>query len=727
MVWSAALAVVTLILAIVVLRLLQRDLDIPQGLVGDFTSAALIVKGMTENGWFLENANLGWPLHLQLYDYPIGDNNLNLLLMRAIALFTSDFATVINLYILLTYPITAVCAFVATRRLGATRPSAALVGLLYAFLNYHLRGQVILLLMGFYALPFAILLAIRVFQGTALFERRPGGSGVRGWMSRRTIATLATALAIGSTGLYFAAFALVLLATAAIVSLFVRSGRRAGVSGLVACGAVLTVVALNNLPSLLHRASNGVNEIATARGPGESELYGLTLTRLVFPPQTHRVGFARDLAERYEAGTKLPLASEQSAYLGIVSVVGLCALFVFMLAAAAGSMSLASRRRYGPLAACAVTAFVYATVGGANSIVSFTLTPALRGLGRISTVIAFCTLAAVALGLDAAARALRRRDAPKWIAPAAIAWIAALGVYDQTATGYTAAHYDAVERQWNTDERFVTQIEAAAPQGTAIYTMPEQIFLGGGGPGSLFEYDAAQGYLHTDRFKWSYGAIGGREGRWLLTMRSFALEDKLQRVSACGFGGLWVDRNGYDSAAAADAEQAALSRLLRVTSPIVSGDGRRLYYSLADWNRREGTRIGAAARAELCERSLRPLYVEEGPGLGTAQTDGVTNWRWAARESTIGVHNDLADGRRLILSVTAAANQPTRVTVTGPDGRTGTAVVGTAAAVVGLETTLAAGDNEITMRAEAVDGSPLPDGPQVLRVDRIDLGDPGRS
>src|SRR5262245_20874810 len=135
--WAAAVGAVAMILAVVLLQMWAWDLHVPQGTTGDFTLAGMIVKGLGENGGYLHNPSLGWPLGLQFFDLPIGDDNLNLFLMWIIGWFTSSFAVVMNVFMLLTFPMVAVAAYVVMRRLGASRWPAAMVGLLYTFLPYH--------------------------------------------------------------------------------------------------------------------------------------------------------------------------------------------------------------------------------------------------------------------------------------------------------------------------------------------------------------------------------------------------------------------------------------------------------------------------------------------------------------------------------------------------------------------------------------------------------------
>ena len=693
-----------------------RSWRVPQGLAGDFTLTSLIVKGMTDHGWFLTNNSLGWPLGNQLFDLPLGSNNLNNLLMRVIALFTSDFAVVINVFVMLTFPMVAVAAFLVARRLGISRAPATLVGVLYTFIQYHFRGQVMLFLIGYWAMPFAILLAIRIFQGERIFARRPGFKGWRSWLSRRNVATVATCLAIGSTVFYLAAFAMVLIAAAAASRLLAKSSRRVGLMGVAAFVLIGGFVVANDAPALVHRQLHGTNEAVGHPGEFESEIYGLTLTRLIIPPSNHRFGPARRFGAHYELTTALKQAGEQSSYVGIVSVAGGAGLLAFALVGLSRGHSEERLKRYGPLAACVGVAFLWGTIGGANSIFSYTVLPLLRGLGRMSTVIAFCCLLAVAYALDGMRRRLGRH---LWAFPAIVTIIAIVGLYDQTANAFTKAYRDATQAEWNRDARFVRNIEAAVPGGTAIYTLPEQPFPDG--PlGGMLDYDSAQGYLHSKTLRWSYGAVRGREGDWLVPMSGLGLPAKLVKVRECGFGGVWLDRAGYTNA---DDVQSLLARLTR-TKPIVSEDGRRVFFSLQTFNNQTAGQLPETIRRERCQETTHPIEPEPGPGFGIAETDGVTNWRRLAADTRFGLRNDLDSPRRSRVTFTlrSTSTRPTPIKITGPDGASVEADLDQSPKVVTLMTTLPPGTGAIHIEAR-VPTAAFPDPSHALFLDALGLGD----
>ncbi|OQW86520.1 MAG: hypothetical protein BWK78_09995 [Thiotrichaceae bacterium IS1] len=76
----------------------------------------MFFKGVIDNGWFLENPYLGMPTGHHLYDFPEPEG-VNFLLIKWLTLFSSDYAVVTNLFILLG------CFLIATQRLNVYHQS----------------------------------------------------------------------------------------------------------------------------------------------------------------------------------------------------------------------------------------------------------------------------------------------------------------------------------------------------------------------------------------------------------------------------------------------------------------------------------------------------------------------------------------------------------------------------------------------------------------------------
>src|SRR5436309_9218352 len=171
---GAATVLLSLALAAWALRLWQADLGVPFRYTSrdDALFYLSLIKSIAAHGWFSTNHSLGAPFGQQLFDYPQTADNLNLSIVKGLTLVAKP-AVVINVFYLLTYPLDALAAFWAMRRLGVSRPPAVVCAVLFALLPYHLfRGDAHLFLSAYYALPLAAYLFVSILRGRALFERR---------------------------------------------------------------------------------------------------------------------------------------------------------------------------------------------------------------------------------------------------------------------------------------------------------------------------------------------------------------------------------------------------------------------------------------------------------------------------------------------------------------------------------------------------------------------------
>ena len=134
-------------------------------------------------------------------------------------------------------------------------------------------------------MPLSALLFLELLGG-GLFASRasPARRSLR-WASRRSLATAVACLVIGSANLYYATFALVLIAGATVISLVLRRWRSA-LEGTVVVGLVVGTLAVNLAPSLVYRARHGGDALVTRTATadeGTTEAFALRLTNLVLP------------------------------------------------------------------------------------------------------------------------------------------------------------------------------------------------------------------------------------------------------------------------------------------------------------------------------------------------------------------------------------------------------------------------------------------------------------
>jgi phosphoglycerol transferase len=592
-IWVGVAGAVSLLAGLLAVQVWKESLSIPFTYFGDGNFYTMVVKGILDHGWALTNPDLGWPRGQELYDFPTGGDNGAVALIRLLGLFTSQPGLAVNLFFLAGFPLVGISAYLVLRRLGASPISSVVASAIFAVLPYHVYRNEFHLTLGLYvAIPLAVLLLARVAEDKQLLTRAN---------PRRSTLIVLACVVIGSTGIgYYGIFAVALLALVGpAAALAHRSWRPLATAASV--GAVIcAVLAINLSPSIVYRLQHGKNEGIAQRGPQETETFAFNLTRLVVGPPDHRFPPIRHLSQGFQNSTALPAAGENAGYLGLVAAAGFALLMAVMLVRLLGGRG-AFVDRLAPFGAIAALAFLIGTTDGLATIFAYVVTPMFHGAGRISLVIAFTSLLAVALVLDLGFATLLRRGLAGTLA-VAVAGAALVGaaLYDQALLPYTAGD-PARTAAWNGDAAFVQRIEAALPAGAAVFQLPIVEFTEyGKAPGKLNAYEMVRPYLHSQRLRWSYGAMRSRPADWQASLIRADPATVLPAVAAVGFQGLYVDRNGYGKP---DTLRRTLVALARVR-PLVSSNGRLEFYDLRGYARRLRAQRSPAELAQLRARVL---------------------------------------------------------------------------------------------------------------------------
>ena len=593
------------LLALLVIEIWDARRAVPfTGYASDGLLYLAMVKSMLEHGWFQENPSVAWPFGQELYDFPsISGDNLNFALIKVLGLFSGDPSFLLNLFVLATFPLVGLAAFLVFRRLGLAQSTAVVCAVLFALLPYHfvraLNGHV--MLAAYYAVPFGFYLAVTVLSGEPLWSRAPEKQGWRAHLTLRSAATVAMCVLLATTGIYYALFTLILVAIAgavATVSMWrLRPLARAG--GLIALLGVL--LAVNFAPNVVYRVANGENNAVAQRNPAESEAFATKLTHLLLPIPHHRLGPLADLTAEYQSAP-VPPPPDYGVSLGTFGAIGFIALLVVLLAGGRRALPETWRwRRLHDAAVIAVVTFLFVTVGGFSSLFAFEVNAQLRGWYRLSIFISFAALLAVGLLLDAA------RASPKSPAllrrgfPAVLALVLTLGVLDQTGRDFIP-DYDAVETSFRNDREFVGAIEARLPAGSEVFQLPYVSF-----PETLLNRidasEPARGYLHSKDLEWSWGSMRGRDEDWQALLADDPPRRVARSVAAAGFDGLWVDRWGYtDNGAGIEARLRA-----ELGAPdLESGDRRFAFYDLRPLRSRLERESSERAVERLARSTLNP-------------------------------------------------------------------------------------------------------------------------
>jgi phosphoglycerol transferase len=545
------------------LRPWSQSLRVPLMYGGDWLIYAMNTKNIIETGWFQRTDRLGAPFGQELYDFPLGGDNGNYLLVRIITLFTDDFALALNLFFLGTFFSIGCISYVVLRMLRTARAPAVVAAIVYSLAPFHFLRLEHLLLSHYAVVPVGVLLACRSATGLPIFRRD------RPWA---TAAWLGACVAVGSFGAYYAIFTLLTVALAAIIAASATRSLRPAVTGASAVLAVGITMVVNQASSLLYWIENGPNALVGARLPIETDLYGLRVIQMLAPVPGTRLPFPATIDDVLSEG----FPSEPSMYLGIIGAICLVSMLLWIVhRVGSTSVRSAASAALPLLAAITLCWILIASTGGLSWLVWIAGMERIRGWGRSSILIHFLVLAWVCVALSGR-RWLTSARAP--LALAVALGVVLLAVADQV-TPAVARSPGAFVEPFESDRAYFAAIERDLDPGSAVAQLPIRRFPEELPQVGTRDYDLVRPYLHTNSVRWSHGGMKGRESEWQQELLQRTTPDVVKAFVAFGFGGVLIDRAGFeDRGAAIEQELSALTG----SAPVISPDGRWSYIEFGD-------------------------------------------------------------------------------------------------------------------------------------------------
>ncbi|MFB2581110.1 hypothetical protein ACEXQD_07645 [Herbiconiux sp. P15] len=583
------------------LDLWNLDWKVPLYYSGDALAVASHFKTVIETGWFTHQSALGAPYGQYYGDYPQADN-LHFIAANLLRVFSGDFGVLMNVYFVLGFPLAAITGLWFLRLVGVSRTLGVALAVAFAIAPYHfIKGEGHLFLAAYFVVPLALGVVYKVAVGQPLWSRRI--------LSGRNLATVGTLALLGTASSYYSVFVALVLAVVGVAKLWQTRGWRpffgAAAAGLVIAGTML----INLLPSILYRLANGANEAVLVRSPPEAELYSFKLSSLLLPVPGHRFGPFATLRQLYDES--YPLPSEAPA-LGLIAAAGFVALVVvavFFLLSAGRTGWRAPKsytRKLAVLSGLALVTFLFGTVGGLSTLLSFVNFP-IRSWNRIAILLALLALAAVGLLLDRLVRRVAKRLRARRTRSAVIPALAAsaplsgtgrtrpvlsavvavlllvLAVWDQIPPVDSAARAATVA-SFDSDQAFVEQIEGTVEEGCLIYQLPYIAFPESPPVNGVTDSEQMRMFLHSDSLRWSSGGIKGRAPiDEVGALASLPVPAMLMAFRELGVCGMVIDKAAFTDGGSALLEQIVAVTRIDTTSggdAFASDDGRFLFVRL---------------------------------------------------------------------------------------------------------------------------------------------------
>ncbi len=677
-IWSALVA---LIGAVVVMHLWHMRVGIPlyYSRGGEELMVLTWTKAMLDGGWYGTIAHLGAPFAMSTADYPLPDL-LHTLVLRVITLVVHHAPVAVNLYFIAGFPLIALAGTYALRRLGVSSGAAVAMSVIYALLPFRfMRNEGALFASQYYILPLLVLAVVWVLREHALFDpgrRRPTRDGY---------IFLVSLLALSWDNTYDAAFGVMLLAFAAAASYARTRAWRGAAAALVGIIVIFAGAEIELLPSTIYQLQHGKDAAIVSLAPQTSEYNALTLAQLVLPIQNHRIPKLARMRAKFDSGLVDFINENSSATLGVVGALG----FLGTLAA----LLLVRTERDGDLwpelSRLNLAMFFIATIGGVGALITYYLVPQLDLYNRISPLIAFVSLAAVALVLDT----IRRRRLAEWngVWAMGLTLLTAVAIFDQTSATYVP-NYNADIQAYNADTGFATMLESRLGPNAQVYQLPHVAFPSIAPVERLQPWDQTALYLQSHTLHYSFGTtVGRKDDDWQLATNALPLHASLMELVLAGFQGIVVYTAGY--ADNGNAEIGALSSQLG-TDPVLRDDRMAAFFDLSKLHARYIAAVGADKAA-----SVRATIIHAVPGgiqhppediamaMGTAgrlldavstppataidvtfaagcyapERNATSDWHWCGNSALLTLLNH-GPAQRIVLKYTLTTGAPAQVT-----------------------------------------------------------------
>ena len=646
-----------------VLKAWRADLNVPFHYDGDALIYGLVIKTTLDHGWYLNNPSIGMPGGLNMHDYPLADA-FNFFIIKLLGLVNSNYAWVLNIFFLLTFPLTAVIALYVFRNFNLSCPSAVVWSVLYTCLPFHfLRGQSHLFITTYYLVPLMVLVALWICSGE-LLPQNDGPRKAGSWLHRKFILSFIFCILGSSVGLgYYAFFSCFIFLVAGIIALVSQRRVVAMAPAAILIGVIFAGLLANLTPNVIYKYRNPTNPVAY-RGPQSAEVYGLKIVQMLLPIDNHRVPALNNLKQKYNGA--VPTNENTAAALGLIGSAGFLVLLwwiFFFKPDAAHLKANGTRSVLNYLSLLNIAAVLLATIGGFSSLFALLIWSQIRSYNRISIYIAFFCLLALALLLEDFFRARIQAGSARVALHALLVIVLIIGVLDQTSEAFVP-NYSRLQSEFNNDRAFVSHIETTLPPEAMVFQLPYVAFPESPPTGDMTDYELFRGYLHSSSLRWSYGAMKGRESdRWQSYVSTRPTDELLNLITFAGFTGIYMDRRGVPDTATAI--ETRLSELLG-HQPFVSRNQRLLFYDLRDYAKQLRAEFSPEEWQRRSDNARRPIFLEWGGGCFGLEGTLQNNWRWCSSQGELTINNPGSADRRIVLDMTLAAGSDSNLQISSP-------------------------------------------------------------
>ncbi|MDO5381668.1 MAG: hypothetical protein Q4F06_02970 [Eubacteriales bacterium] len=523
--------------------LYNADLSYPMNYGGgDEMSQLMISKMLTQQNWSLSTDRLGTPGSAEFYDFSANMlHNVETIITKFFAMVTGSAPMALNLTFLSMFIMSALISYFVMRELKIKNWISVICSLAYGMTPYALMRNIHhQVLAECYFIPLSILICIWIYEREDILNFDKSF-----FKNPRNYLVFIFTILIANNGIAYYPFFTCFLLVVTAISKVAKTGKfKYAVKCIVTIASICFFVVLAMLPGIVYHMKNGVNPLAVVRGgPGESEIYGLKIIQLLLPINSHGNSLVDKIINGYNTSTEY-LNENITSYIGVLSVIGFVILMIVLFMRKNNQKML----RLGFLSEMNLMLILLGTIGGFSAIFSLLVSDMLRAYNRISIVICYVCLLAFAIVADTFFDSRRMKKANRYVSLGLAGLTVFVGLFAiwEGIPESSVPDYEAIKAAYDSDDEFVKRIEGSVPEGAKIFTLPYHEYPEGGDENAMEDYHLFIGFIHSDKLKWSYGCIKGRDGDdWYKTMASYKEPKMVEELKAAGFSGIYIDRRAY--------------------------------------------------------------------------------------------------------------------------------------------------------------------------------------
>jgi phosphoglycerol transferase len=563
--------------ALTTLLILYVFLPIAGSFTSPWAAGDMLSTYVAADNWgvlsYSTTTEYGYPLGMNINYFPGLDITENMF-AKVVNLISGNPFLGINLLLFLSFPITAALTVVALRLVKSTGPIAIMLAIAFAVIPYHWgRGLGHTYLATNYSVVAGVILALLI--GTGRFNRAFSEK-----RKLQLVGVAGLALITAWSGVYYAVFALILMAAAVLWRFAQRDRFRTLAINTFPIFVTLAFVVIGFLPGAITTFSNPPFEVLSERMPYESVMFAGFLITAMLPAPI----FPGSILEFYNSAVTNAVnaapAFENRAPTNFGTLVTSAAVLLLIvgLLLRARSTQWKKTTQQLPLISYLLTVSVLFFIPwGLNYLFAGLITAQIRAWNRFLPVILLLLLLAAGIVLSR----FTKRGITLTIAALGIAATFINSVMPFKDNYRISSELTTEEA---TDARNYTDaINNRITESCGVLQLPSMRYPENGPVLDLDDYGPFWFPLTQENGSksWSYGAVKNTEaGAWLAALPEIPGERDIQAMIEAGFCGIHVDSRAYVQPAA---ERINSDLTEQFGNPIATGkEGNWNLYQITD-------------------------------------------------------------------------------------------------------------------------------------------------